>query len=245
LWTDACGLSATQPWTDYPLAPPCPPPPPPQRPEALIRREAKRQRTLAERRRQTPPPESPRTPVSVQVCGIKDFSSWSAATVPIHVALFRETYRDASQDLWGLLTTGELGNGFQRRQDYHRRTDIEERHRQLKCFYDLTDFRSRSFAAIAAQVVMILLSYTLRQWQLWHLLQEQEANRVPDSMRFRLALRREYVVIYHGHAYAEMTLVAFSRELLELDENARVKALRKIRQLEQFMLQPLELLRPP
>jgi hypothetical protein len=43
---------------------------------------------------------------------------------------------------------------------------IEERHRQLKCFYDLSDFRSRSFNAIAAQVVLILLTYTLRQWQI-------------------------------------------------------------------------------
>jgi hypothetical protein len=245
LWTDACGLAATQPWTEYPLAPPGPPPPPPQRPEALVRREAKRQRTLAKRRAESPPAEPERRPISVQVCAMKDFNSWSTATVPIHVALFRETYSDASQDLWGLLTSGELGDGFGRRQDYHRRTDIEERHRQLKCFYDLTDFRSRSFDAIAAQVVMILLSYTLRQWQLWHLLQEQAANRVPDSMRFRLAFRREYVVIYHGHAYAEMSLVAFSRELLQLDETARAKALRKIRQLEQSMLQPIELLRPP
>ena len=43
-----------------------------------------------------------------------------------------------------------------------RRPAIEERHRQLKCFYDLSDFRSRSFNAIAAQVVMVLLTYTKR-----------------------------------------------------------------------------------
>jgi hypothetical protein len=245
LWTDACALAATQPWTEHPLAPPRPASPPPQRPEALVRREAKRQRTLAQRRAESSPAEPERRPMSVQVCAMKDFNSWSTATVPIHVAIFRETYSDNSDDRWGLLTTGELGDGFGRRQDYHRRTDIEERHRQLKCFYDLTDFRSRSFNAIAAQVVMILLTYTLRQWQLWGLLQEQEANRVPDSMRFRLAFRREYVVIYHDQAYAEMPLVAFSRELLQLDESARAKALRKIRQLEQSMLQPMELLRPP
>jgi IS4 transposase len=41
---------------------------------------------------------------------------------------------------------------------YRRRPAIEERHRQLKGFYDLSDFRSRSFNAIAAQVVMVLLT---------------------------------------------------------------------------------------
>jgi hypothetical protein len=245
LWTDAWALGATEPWHEHPVVAPTPVPPPPQRPEHRVRREAKRQRTLAQRKAQTPAPEPERTLASVHVCAIQDFSSWSSATVPLHVALFREAYRDGSEDAWALLTTGELGDGWPLRQDYHRRTDIEERHRQLKCFYDLTDFRSRSFNAIAAQVVMILLSYTLRQWQLWQMLQEQLADHTPDTMRFRLAMRREYVVIYHQHAYTQMPLVRFSRELLQLDEEARRKALSKVRQLEQSMLLPLELLRPP
>jgi hypothetical protein len=245
LWTDAWSLAATEPWKEQPVAPPVPPPPPPKRPDALVRREAKRQRTLAERKAQAPAPAPARSLTSVRACVIKDFTSWSSATVPIHVALFREHYSDSTEETWSLLTTGDLGDGFGLRQDYHRRTDIEERHRQLKCFYDLTDFRSRSFNAIAAQVVMILLTYTLRQWQLWQMLREQEANRAPDMMRFRLALRREYIVIYHQNAYTQMPLVSFSRELLQLDEEARHKALGKIRQLEQSMLEPMELCRSP
>jgi hypothetical protein len=244
LWADAWGLAATEPWQEHRLSPPAPTAPPPQRPEHLIRREARRQRTLKERKALSPAAEPERTLAAVHVCAIKDFTSWSSATVPIHVALFREARSDGDEDQWGLLTTGELVDGWPLRQDYHRRTDIEERHRQIKCFYDLTDFRSRSLNAISAQVIMILLSYTLRQWQLWTMLQEQLANRTPDTMRFRLAMRREYVVIYYQHAYAMMTLVCFTRELLELDEEARSKALSKIRQLEHSMLQPMDLLRP-
>ena len=245
LWTDAWSLAGTEPWREYPVVAPLPLPPPPQRPEHRVRREAQRQRTLAQRKTQAPKPPPERTLASVRVCAIKDFSSWSSATVPIHVALFREAYRDGSEETWALLTTGDLGDGFDLRQDYHRRTDIEERHRQLKCFYDLTDFRSRSFNAIAAQVIMILLTYSLRQWQLWQMRREQEANRTPESMRFRLALRREYIVIYHHHAYTQMPLVSFSRELLQLEEKARRKALGKIRHLEQSMLEPVDLWRPP
>jgi hypothetical protein len=243
LWTDAWSLAATEPWLDQPVVPPAPVPPPPQRPEHRVQREAKRQRTLNERKAQVPQPE--RHLASVRACAIKDFSSWSSATVPIHVALFREAYSDGSQEPWALLTTGEVGEGFGLRQDYHCRTDIEERHRQLKCFYDLTDFRSRSFNAIAAQVIMILLTYSLRQWQLWQMQREAEASHTPDTMRFRLAIRREYVVIYYQHAYTQMPLVCFSRELLELNEEARGKALSKIRHLEQSMLEPMELCRSP
>ena len=240
LWTDAWALGQTEPWHEHPLPAPVPAPPPPQRPEHLIRREAKRQRTLAERKSQDPATTSPRVLRGVRVCAIKDFNSWSAATVPLHVALLREAYTDGSEEAWALLTTGELGDGWSLRQDYQRRTDIEERHRQLKCFYDLTDLRSRSLNAIAAQVVMVLLSYTLRQWQLWQLRQEQLADRTPATLRFRLNLRREYVVIYHQDAYTQMPLVCFSRELLQLDEAERQKALRKVQHLEAAMLEPVD-----
>jgi hypothetical protein len=243
LWADAWALGQTEPWHEHRVPIPVPPSPPPQRPDHLIRREAQRQRTLAERKAQAPAPTSERALRGVGVCAIRDFNSWSAASVPLHVALFREQYSDESEESWALLTTGELGDGWPLRQDYHRRTDIEERHRQLKCFYDLTDFRSRCLNAIASQVVMILLSYTLRQWQLWQMLQEQLADRTPDTMRFRLALRREYVVIYHQNAYTQMPLVRFSRELLQLDEAARQKALRKVQHLEASMLEPVDLWR--
>ena len=64
-------------------------------------------------------------------------------------------------------------------------------------------------------------------------------------MRRRLNLRKEYIVIYHQNAYTQMPLVTFTREVLELEGEARTKALAKIRQLEQTLLSPLEKLRPP
>jgi hypothetical protein len=42
-----------------------------------------------------------------------------------------------------------------------------------------------------------------------------------------------------------MPLVTFSRELLEMQAEARAKALIKVRQLEQSFLTPLENLRAP
>jgi len=243
LWTDAWALGRTEPWQTHPVSVPASPPPPPQRPERLVRREAQRQRTIAERKARSAAAAPPRVLTSVNVCPIRGFTSWSTARVPLHVALFRDAYSDGSEESWALLTTGELGDGWALRQDYVRRTDIEERHRQLKCFYDLTDFRSRSLNAIAAQVVMILLSYTLRQWQLWQMLQEQLADRTPDMMRFRLAMRREYIVVYHQDAYTQMPLVRFSRELLQLAEAARRKALCKVEHLEASMLEPVDLWR--
>jgi hypothetical protein len=121
----------------------------------------------------------------------------------------------------GAETTRAYTDVQQPRADCQHRVKIEEQHRLLKCFHDLSDFCSRDFNVITAQVVFILLSYTLRQWQLWKLHQEELAGGTPGLMRRRLNLRKQYVVIYLAHAYAQMPLIRFTREVLELEPQAR------------------------
>jgi len=245
IWHDAWALGQTQPWQLIAQPAPSPPPAPAQRPEAVARREAKRQQTLAAQKAAQPPPPPNEVVVRRELCPIKGFTSWSAATVPIHVLLLRETYADGHQDGWGLMSTGDFQDPLQPKADYGRRTHVEERHRQIKCFYDLSDFHSRTFSAITAQVVMVLLTYTLRQWQLWKRHQEQLAHCGPELIRQGLAIQEQCVVIYHQRAYAQMPLVSFARELAELEAAARAKALAKLRQLEQSLLGPTDLPPPP
>ncbi len=245
IWHDAWALGQGQPWQLVPPPRPAPQPAPPQRPAPIQRREAKRQQTLAAQKAAQPAPPAAEVLLRSEVCPIKGFTSWSAATVPLHVLLLRETYADGHQDAWGLVTTADFHDPLQPKLAYGRRTQIEERHRQLKCFYDLTDFGSRRLAAITAQVVLVLLTYTLRQWQLWKVQQEQLANCGPELIRQRLAIHQQWVVIYYQQAYAQLPLVSFARELAELQDEARAKALAKLRQLEQSLLCPTELPRPP
>jgi len=136
------------------------------------------------------------------------------------------------------MTTRPYTQPPQARTDYQHRPKIEERHRQLKCFHDLSDFQSRSQNVMVAQVVFILLSYTLRQWQLWRLHGEAPPEETPELMRRRLNLRKQYVVIYLARSYAQVPLVRFTRLVLELDGAARERALAKIRKLEQSLLNP-------
>ena len=127
---------------------------------------------------------------------------------------------------------------------YAKRTAIEERHRQLKCFYDLTKFRSRSFNAVAAQVIMVLLTYTLRQWQLWKFLEERLAQLTPEGLADQLRLLQQWIVIYLGLAYTQLPVVSFAREAILLEGEAREKALRKLDQLETLLLTPIANPRP-
>jgi hypothetical protein len=67
----------------------------------------------------------------------------------------------------------------------------------------------------------VLLSYTLRQWQLWKPHEEQLAGRHPDFIRDRLNLEHQFVVICHQHAYVQLPLVTFTRAVLELEPRGR------------------------
>jgi hypothetical protein len=243
VWEDAWRLAQQGPWQPQePL--PASPTPPVQRPRVLEQREAKRQRTLAQRRAQAPPPDPAGVLTRRELCPLKGFQ-WGEARVPLHVVVLRETYADGHQEGWALMTTEDFADPQQPPRDYARRPAIEERHRQFKCFYDLTDFHSRCFNAVMAQVVFVLLTYTLRQWQLWKSGQEALADRHPAQQQRGLAPHEQYVVIYHQHAYAQWPLVSFTREVLELAPAARCKALAQIRRLERRFLTPLQNLPPP
>jgi hypothetical protein len=243
LWPDAWALAQRLPWQEW-IVPAPAPPPPVKRPEVIERRERTRQKTLAQRKAQAPPPNPALLITARELCPIQGFQ-WAEARVPLHVVVMRETYADGHPEGWALLTTEDFADPQQPPRDYRRRTAIEERHRQLKCFHDLTDFHSRSFNLVAAQVVFVLLSYTLRQWQLWKTPQEPLAGLHPDQIQRRLNLQHHFIVIDLAHAYLQLPLVSFTREVLELEPAARDRALKTIRRLEQSFLCPADNLRPP
>jgi hypothetical protein len=245
IWADAWALGEGADWRTLALPAPEPKPVPSHRPEMIVRRELKRQKTLAKLKAQKPPPDPAQVLERTEACAIQGFKSWSECTVPLDVVLMREVYADGHRDQWALMSTGRIVNPAKSKEQYGLRTTIEERHRILKCFHDLSGFSSRCFNVIAAQVVFILLSYTLRQWQLWKLQQEKLAGKTPQLLERQLNVHSQWVVIYHQHAYAQMPLVTFTRELLEMAPEAQAKALTKVRHLEQTLLTPLTHLRAP
>jgi hypothetical protein len=245
IWEDAWALGKEAPWQTLPPKTSEPKIPPSHRPEEIVRRELKRQKTLAARKAQEPPPPPAEVLERSELCPIKGFTSWSECAVPLNVVLMRESYADGHQDPWALMTTGDFTDPCQPKEQYGLRVKIEERHRVLKCFYDLSDFKSRSFNAIAAQVVFILLTYTLRQWQIWKWWQEELAGKTPELLQRRLNIHTQFVIIYLAHAYAQMSLVTFMREVLEMPPEAQAKALKKVRQLEQSLLAPFDDIRAP
>ena len=112
---------------------------------------------------------------------------------------------------------------------------IEERHRQLKCFQDLTAFRSRAFSLVTHQIIFTLLTYTLLQWQLVRQDRASLNRKTLPRVRDHLLPAAEQVVLYYQQCFAFLGVYEYQEILLTLEESARLKILEKTRQLRRSL----------
>jgi hypothetical protein len=231
LYADAMGLahSPQAHWQDLPPPAPAHTSAPADRPEPVVRRELKRRKTIQSRR--PPPPPPPKR----SVFGIHNLTSWTSCPVPLNVVVNREVEASGQERFWALATTRQWDHPGTITWLYGLRSSIEVRHRQLKCFQDLTAFRSRSFALVVHQVVFILLTYTLLQCQLVRR-EKAEINRktLPRVLEI-LRPRAEHVAIFYQQHFALLNVLEYQELLLTLEEEARVKVLRRTRELIRAM----------
>jgi hypothetical protein len=247
LYKDAMALFAldTTAWREY--APPAPPPPLPMRPppKAVRERERKRQATLAERRRQTPPPAPDTVRVKSEVAVIANFKSWDSCSVPLSVVASRDTFADHAQETWLLLDTACVADPAGPRNDYALRAAIEERHRQWKCFCNLTGFTSRAFSLVVNQVVFVLLTYNLLQLFLLREDRKELAGIPPPLARQHLLPAAEHVILYYQNRYGLFAPFELIGVTARLPEDPRVKIARTCDRLRSEFYHQLQHPRPP
>jgi hypothetical protein len=197
------------------------------------KREKTRQKTLARQRAErdkAAPPDPSRVRERTLIARFPELTSWWDCPVPLTGVLSRDVYADGHETSWLLVTTNATWSARRVRDLYALRTDIEERHRQVKCFWDLTRFYSTAWSLVVSQTVFVCLTYSLLQVHL--LRQGHEAlNRRTIPTTRRLLPDGERVVIYRQQYFAFFTLLEHMELTLSLDEKARRRALSKARQL--------------
>jgi hypothetical protein len=219
------------PWEEYPGASPSGPSP--TKPPALAKREASRQKTLARKRAQAlaqSPPDPSEVLVRTLITKIEDLTTWQDCPVPLTGVLSRDLYADGHEKSWLLVTTAKGRTARHTRDLYALRPRIEERHRQVKCFWDLTRFPSTAWNLVVSQTVFVSLTYTLLQI---HLLRHghQALNHSTWQTTRRLLPDGDRVIIYRQQYFAFFTLLEHFELTLGLEEKARRKALAKARRL--------------
>ncbi len=261
IYKDVVGLAEGGLLSFQPVPAPSPRAPavPVHRPEKIRKREEARQRTLAKRKaeaaqktqevqkvrkpspRGTPSPERARS----EVAAVMDLQTLSTCPVPIHAVVNREIYSDGHREHWVLLDTAPIPEPLVTRQEYGLRTNIEERHRQLKCFSDLAGFTSRRLSLVVNQVVFVLLMYSLLQWY-WQRIRRSEFNprttaRALDQLRPTMTV----ILIFYQAFVARLAPLEYQELLLTLEEPARQKILAKTRRLRRGLTHQLDHARSP
>jgi hypothetical protein len=199
------------------------------------KRERKRQETLAAQRaasaedKETDPS---RVREQTWIARFPELTSWSDCPVPLTGVLSRDLFADGHETTWLLVTTSSEWTARRVRDYYGLRTDIEERHRHVKCFWDLTRFHSTAWSLIVSQTVFVCLTYSLLQL---HLLNQghQELNRRTWPTSRRLLPDGDRVIIYRQQYFGFFTLLEHTELTLSLEGKARRRALAKARQLRQ------------
>jgi hypothetical protein len=198
------------------------------------KREKARQKTLAKKRaeaeRQNPPDPS-EVLERTMITKVDELTSWSDCPVPLTGVYSKDCYADGHEKDWLLVATDSRWTAKEVRDFYSLRTDIEERHRQVKCFWDLTRFHSTAWNLLVSQTVFISLTYSLLQL---HLLAHghQELNRRTRQTTRRLLPDGDRVIVYRQQYFAFFTLLEHTELTLSLEEKARRKALAKTRRLQ-------------
>ena len=201
------------------------------------KRERTRQKTLAQQRAeraQQSPPDPSHVHEKTLLARFPGLTSWWECPVPLTGVWSREVYADGHEQSWLLVTTNADWSASRVRDLYSLRSDIEERHRQVKCFWDLTRFHSTSWSLIVSQTVFVCLTYSMLQI---HLLKQghQELNRRTWPTSRRLLPDGDRVIIYRQQCFAFFTLLEHMEMTLSLEGKARRRALAKARRLMQGM----------
>lgn len=209
------------------------------KPEAIRKREATRQRTLARKKakeKNRGKKQGKEKPEKTLVAGMKDFTSWESCSVPMNVVLNRDLYRDGHEESWVLVTTKDFADPREITKLYAKRPVVEERHRQIKLFWDLAKFPSPAFSLVVNQIVFVGLAYTLLQLYLLRL-GKAELNQITRRrLRQRLLPAGEHITLYYNQRFAFLDVWEHQELLLTLEEKAKKKILRKTRRLRKEFL---------
>lgn len=199
------------------------------RPKHIEKREAARQHKLDEQRAtgERPPVKEQE---QIMMTRIKDLTSWSSCSVPLDLVLCRDCKDETMDEAWGILSTArDESKAASAATRYHLRIGIEERHRHLKCFWDLAEFTSPSFALVVNQIAFTALTYSLLQQQI--LRQGRKALNKASKSRMieELVPASDAVIVYTDQYYAVFDKLDYTDMVLAVPESAREKLRELIR----------------
>ncbi|MBF0443605.1 MAG: transposase [Oligoflexales bacterium] len=142
-----------------------------------------------------------------KACKINDISLWDECKVKLQTIVVEKTTfngktKNWETNAWVLATTKVFRSAMDGARSYNLRVQIEERNKQLKISWKLSQFSSPNKSLIEAQVCFILLTYSMIQAFLMRKDLQELANKTIVSLRGEEAMGQNSVVTYADDKFA-------------------------------------------
>ena len=203
--------------------------------EILQRREAARQATLARQRAELNEPVP--APPQQWIARIPGTTSFDQCPVPLDVVLCTTGKNPNAEDSWAIMTTDPTGDAAAPVDRYALRTAIEERHRHIKCFWNIADFPSTDFALVANQVVFTLMTYSLLQQQLLRKGRRALNKATKSRLLEQLVPVAENIMVFTDNYYACFDTYDYTRMVMAVPEAARARLAARLNQRQSELYQ--------
>ncbi len=163
-----------------------------------------------------------------EVMGFENVKSWNDFKVPLYVALMKVIEKGKKPVYWALVSTKKFKTPKEAFDTYKLRTEIEERHKQLKLYWNIKKFTSTAFSLVATHVYLTLMVYTLVQLYLIKKDLNEVANKTIATLKNDEKLGKDAVIIYSGGNYGVYDIVETIELVIDLEPIAKNKLMKLI-----------------
>lgn len=175
-----------------------------------------------------------KTQSKMEVSAVNDITLWDTMSHKIHTTVSRCTNWDAKSQsyverFWVLASTKRYKNPEMAVGRYRLRVQTEERFRQLKHSWYITEFPSPHTALIESHICFTLFTYSLLQLYLRRKDYRDKTNRMLTTLRHDEAIGKDAVLVYSGDQYGVMDLDDYTVRVAGMEDTprARLKAIMK------------------
>lgn len=124
---------------------------------------------------------------------------------------------------WALASTKRYPSEKAAIERYALRNQVEERFKQLKCFWNISKWPSPARGLLESQICFILMTYSLLQLYLRRHDLQQLAHRAIQTLRQEEGLGKDVVLVYAGEHFAVLCLDDYSLILVEMEPEPKQK----------------------
>ncbi|MFA5654990.1 MAG: transposase [Desulfomonilia bacterium] len=181
------------------------------------------------------PEAAPAKSRELWVAKAEGVTSFEGCAVPMNVAICTESRDPAARGSWAVMSTCRDMGAVEMLLHYKLRTCIEERHRHIKCFWDIAQFKSTNFNLVTHQVVMTLLTYSLLQMHFFRTGKKHLNKTTKPRMAERLKPVASYIMVVKGQYYGWFSTYEYTAMVLDVPEEARERLRMRLRELSKML----------